>query len=326
MPDLSTQYMKLTLRNPVIISSSGLTKSIDKIKAGEEAGAGAVVLKSLFEEVLAGEDFGIQESVSYHAEAYDYLRSELELQYGSREYLDLIREAKKSVDIPVIASINCVSAKWWPNFAAQIEKSGADALELNVFKTATDITESGNAIEQMYFDILDTVKSKVRIPVSLKIGSYFSALPNFASRLDKLGVDALVLFNRFTEPDIDINKLELKTTFEFSQKYELYKPLRWTALLSGILKCDISATTGIKTAEDVIKLLLAGAATVQLGSVLYKNGFEVIDGMLKEISAWMERHDFQNIDQFRGKLSFAHTKAPDMYLRNQFMEKIRGVE
>jgi len=326
MPELSTQYMNLTLKNPIIISSSGLTKSIDKIKAGEKAGAGAVVLKSMFEEVLAKEDFGIQESVPFHTEAYDYLRSELEMQYGSRDYLDLIVEAKKAVGIPVIASINCISAKWWPNFASQIEKSGADALELNVFKTASDRAESSFALEQMYFDILMEVKSRIKIPVSLKIGSNFTSLPNFASQLDDLGVDALVLFNRFTETDIDINKLELRTTFDFSNKYEIFRPLRWTALLSGMLRCDISATTGIKSATDVIKLLLAGATTVQLCSVLYQQGLDVIESLLKEISTWMDKHDFQNINQFRGKLNFSHTKSADLYLRNQFMEKIRGVE
>ncbi len=326
MPDLSTRYMNLTLKNPVIIASSGLTKTLDKIRAGENAGAGAVVLKSMFEEVLAGKDFNLADDTHYHSEVYDYLRSELELQYGPRDYCDLIQETKKAVQIPVIASINCVSAKWWPNFAVQIEKSGADALELNVFTTATDTAVNSAALEKLYFDILAEVKAKVKIPVALKIGSYFTALPNFAAALDKQGVNALVLFNRFTEPDIDIDKLELKTTFEYSAPWEMYRTLRWTALLSGKLKCDIAATTGIRSGADVIKMLLAGAATVQLCSILYQKGFDVIPQIIKDLSAWMEKHKFSKIDDFRGKLSFARTQNPEGYLRAQFMEKIRGVE
>ncbi len=326
MPDLSTRYMNLTLKNPVIIASSGLTKTVDKIKAGEKAGAGAVVLKSMFEEVLAREDFNLADDTHYHAEVYDYLRAELEMQYGPRDYCDLIQEAKKAVQIPVIASINCVSAKWWPNFAVQIEKAGADALELNIFKTATEVTENSAAVEKLYFDILTEVKARVKIPVALKIGCNFSALPNFTAELDKQGVNALVLFNRFTEPDIDIDKLELKTAFEFSAPWEMYRTLRWTALLSGKLKCDIAATTGIRNGADVIKMLLAGAATVQLGSVLYQKGLEVIPEILKDLSEWMEKHKFNQIGDFRGKLSFTRTQTPEGYLRAQFLEKIRGVE
>lgn len=326
MPDLSTTYMGLTLKNPLIAASSGLTKSVAKIVDCEKAGAGAVVIKSVFEEVLAQQDYGISSSAALHAEAYDYMRSELEMQYGPQEYCDLINEAKAFVDIPVIASINCISSKWWTNYAVKFQEAGADALELNVFKTATRLDETSQAIENMYYDIVETVKKQVTIPVALKIGSYFTALPNVAATLARKGVNGLVLFNRFTEPDISIDRLSLNTTFSFSTSYDIYRPLRWTALLAGQIGCDISATTGVKSAKDVIKLLLAGASTVQIASLLYQKGIDSLVDIRNEIIAWMMANKFEKISDFQGKLSFKNSKTPDEYLRAQFMEKIRGVE
>ena len=326
MPDLSTTYMGLTLKNPIIAASSGITKSVKKIADCEKAGAGAVVIKSVFEEVLAAQDFGIGESTAYHTEAYDYMRSELELQYGPKEYCDLIQEAKAQVNIPVIASINCVSAKWWPNYAKQFQEAGADAIELNVFKTAARLDETSQSIEDMYYEIVETVKKQVTIPISLKIGMYFTALPNVAATLARKGASGIVLFNRFTEPDINIDKLSLGTTFSFSTSYDIYKPLRWTALLAGQIGCDISATTGVKSAKDVIKLLLAGASSVQIASLLYQKGIDSIVDITNEMKSWMAANKFEKISDFQGKLSFKNTNTPEEYLRSQFMEKIRGVE
>ncbi len=326
MPNLETTYLKLKLKNPVIVASSGLTKSVEKIQDCEKAGAGAVVIKSLFEEVLAQDDWGLSDSADYHPEAYEYMRSEIHMQYGPKEYTDLIREAKEKVNIPVIGSINCVSDKWWPSFAKQIEASGADAIELNVFTTANDIVVSSQDLEKLYLDILSTIKATVSIPVALKIGSYFTSLPYMANEFDKLGLDALVLFNRFTEPDIDINKLELKTTFSFSTRNESQRILRWVALLADKVDLDISATSGIQTSEDVIKMLLAGASTVQIASVLYKNGLEKIYEILEGVTTWMEKQNFKSIDAFRGKLSFDKSRSPETYLRSQFMEKIRNID
>ncbi|MBN1559419.1 dihydroorotate dehydrogenase-like protein [candidate division KSB1 bacterium] len=326
MPDLSTTYMGLKLRNPIIAASSGITKSAAKIVDCEKAGAGAVVIKSVFEEVLSARDYGLSESVTFHSEAYDYMRSELELQYGPREYCDLINEAKAFVDIPVIASINCVSSKWWTNFAKQFQDAGADALELNIFKTATRLDETSETIEKMYYEIVESVRKQITIPIALKIGVYFTALPNVAATLARKGVNGLVLFNRFTEPDINLDKLTLGTTFSFSTSYDIYKPLRWTALLAGQIGCDISATTGVKSAKDVIKLLLAGASTVQIASLLYQEGIDSIAEISNEILAWMKDKGFEKIADFQGKLSFKKTATPDEYLRAQFMEKIRGVE
>jgi len=326
MPDLSTSYMGLKLKNPIIAASSGLTKSTAKIIDCYNSGVGAIVMKSVFEEAFAQKDFGIAEGTPYHTESYDYLRSELELQYGPREYLDIINEAKTRVDIPIIASINCVSDKYWPQYAKQFQDAGADALELNIFKTATSISEEGRDLENMYYKIIETVKEQVTIPVALKIGIYFTALPHFASQLARKGADALVLFNRFTEPDINIDKMKLSTTFSFSTSFDLYKPLRWTALLSGKVGCDIAASTGVKSGKDVIKLLLAGASAVQVASLLYQKGFDQVEDMLRELTAWMKEHNFDSIADFKGKLSFEVTSSPETYLRAQFIEKIRGVE
>jgi len=326
MPSLSTTFMGLELKNPIIAASSGLTRSVDKIKECEQSGAGAVVLKSIFEEVLARENFGIDESTSYHTEAFDYLRSQLELQYGPRDYIELIREAKDKTDIPIIASINCISDKWWTDYAQQMEEAGADALELNVFKTATDRSENSQSLEAMYYAIVENVKSRIKIPVAIKLGMYFTALPNLAAALADRGADALVLFNRFTEPDINIDELKLTTTFSFSTSRDMLKPLRWTALLSGQIPCDIAATTGIKTGKDAIKLLLAGASALQIAALLYQKGIDSIGDVLQEIESWMAEHSFERISDFKGKLSFRQTDTPDQYLRAQFIEKIKGVE
>ncbi|MBN1448094.1 MAG: dihydroorotate dehydrogenase-like protein [Bacteroidetes bacterium] len=326
MPDCSTSYMGLRLRNPIIVASSGLTRNIDHVMACERAGAGAVVLKSLFEEVLARQDYGLKESTVDHTEAYDYYYAHLELLYGSKDYTDLIREAKVKTSIPVIASINCVSAEWWPDFAAQVEAAGADALELNVFATATDLTVDGRQMEELYYRILTTVKSKVGIPVALKISPYFSSLPNVAVELGRRDLDGLVLFNRFTQPDIDIKERKLKTTFTWSSADEIHLPLRWTAMMSHYLPYDLCASTGIKSAEDVIKLLLAGASSVQLASVLYQKGLDIIPEMVAGITEWMTQQHYDRIDDFRGSLSFHRADDAAHYLRSQFMEKIREVE
>jgi len=326
MPNLATSYMRLRLRNPIIVASCGLTNSVEKIAACEEAGAGAVVVKSLFEEVLAQEDWGLSQSAPYHPEALDYLNAELQLQYGPNDYCDLINEAKKRIKIPVIASINCISAKWWAEFASKIENAGADALELNVFSVPTDPKKNSNDLESIYYNVLETVKSRIKIPVAMKIGRNFTSPLYLISQLDKRGLDAVVMFNRFTEPDIDIHKLTMKTTFSFSKGDEINNLLRWVAIASDKVNCDISATTGIHSAESIIKLILSGASTVQLASVLYKNGLGAIGEMLDEISTWMKTYHLEEIHEFKGRVGFSPDYEPEVYLRSQFMEKIRGIE
>ena len=261
-----------------------------------------------------------------HTEAYDYLRAEVNMQYGPVEYCDIIKEAKKAVKIPVIASINCISPKWWPDFAKKVEASGADALELNVFPVVVDAINSSANVEQLYMDILDSVKSSISIPVAMKISMYITALPHLAIQMGRKGLDGLVMFNRFVEPDIDIKEMKLKTTFPFSDGDDINNVLRWIALLSGRVKSDLSATTGIHSSEAIIKLLLAGASTVQLASVLYKKGFKVINELLSEIENWMLEKKFDKVFDFKGKLNFMNIKTPDLYLRSQFMERVRNIE
>lgn len=327
MPNLETNYLNLKLKNPIIVASSGFTRSVDKIVECAEAGAGAVVVKSLFEEALSRDTWGIEESTTVFPEAYDYISGELELQYGLADYCKLIRDAKAKVDVPVIASINCVSDKWWPGFAKRIAEAGADALELNVFSVPGDPKIEPQKVEDLYYSILKKVKQDIQIPIAMKIGQNFTVLPNFAENLYIKGLNGLVLFNRFTEPDIDIDKMEIKTTFEFTTSDEITKVLRWIAILyNDDVDMDLCATTGIHTSKDIIKTLLAGASAVQMASVFYKEGLDQISTMLIDLEKWMGKHKFETIDQFKGKLSFQNTDNPSRYLRAQFLEKIRGFE
>lgn len=326
MIDLSTRYMGLDLKNPIIVGSCGLTKSVEKIQLCEQAGAGAVVIKSLFEEVLAKDDWELDKSTYIHPEAYDYIQSEIQMQYGPKEYCDLISTAKKKVRIPLIGSINCVSDRWWPNFARQMEESGVDAIELNVFSIPSDTSINSLAIEKKYFNILEIIKSKLKVPVAMKVGNCFSSLPYFAKTLEDKGVNALVLFNRFTEPDIDVDKVKIKTSFSFSSENEMYSVLRWIGILSGQVHCDLSASTGIHSSTSIIKLLLAGVTTVQMVSVLYKKGIDYITTIVEEIKKWMQEHNYNSLDQYRGILNFNKQNLSDLYLRAQFMEKIKGID
>jgi dihydroorotate dehydrogenase (fumarate) len=230
------------------------------------------------------------------------------------------------VYIPVIASINCITPKWWADFAEKIERAGADALELNIFPMSSDETKSSAQIEDIYYHTLLAVKNVIDIPVSTKISMYITALPHLIVEMEKRGLDGLVLFNRFVEPDIDIDTLKMKTTFPFSTEDDMQQVLRWTALLSDKSDVALSATTGIHTYQAVVKLILAGASSVQLASVLYKKGFKVIAELLKGIESWMEKNKFESIDDFKGKVNFGNTVDPDLYLRSQFMERIREME
>ncbi len=326
MVAMQTRYMNLLLKNPIIVASSGLTKSADQIRACEEAGAGAVVMKSLFEEALARQEWNLAAGAIGHAEAYDYMRAELEKQYGPREYCITLETAKKTAGIPIIASVNCVSSKWWPSYARQLEAAGADALELNVYATVADAQTTGSAAEQLYFEILEAVKAQVKIPVAMKIGRHFSALPNLAAQLGKRGLDGMVLFNRFTDFDIDIDEKRIYTTFTFSRPEDHHEALRWIALLSGQTGCDFAATTGVHSGEAVIKMLLAGAKAVQIASAFYQKGVGLIPQLLAEIESWMNEQGCTQLESCIGSLSMAKSQLPELYLRAQFMEKIRGWE
>ena len=328
MADLSTSYMGLTLRNPIIAGSSGLTNSVDNIQKIYNNGAGAIVLKSLFEEQI---NFAINKTYNQSENNYPYPEALDYISHYTREndldrYLKLIRDAKKNVDIPIIASINCVSSSEWITFAKNIQDSGADALELNIFILPSDPRRKADQHEQVYFDILQSVLKQVKIPVAAKISPYFSGLTNMVLQLSWTGISGLVLFNRFFSPDIDTENLEVTSNNVFSTPGEMLQILRWVALLSDKVHCDIAASTGIHDGNAVIKQLLAGAKAVQVASVLYEKGFEQIGIMTKDIEEWMDKHQFAKTTDFIGRLSYKEAKNPAAYERVQFMKHFAGIE
>jgi dihydroorotate dehydrogenase (fumarate) len=328
MTNLSTTYLGLSLRNPLIVGSSGLTRNLDNLMTIEDKGAGAVVLKSLFEEQIKQDIrkvFSFDDMQGAYTEADDYIRN-YSRQQTLTEYLELIQNAKSRLSMPVIASINCISAHEWPAFAQEIEKAGADALELNVFVLPSDIDKPGSEYEMLYFDIISTVKKLINIPIALKISYQFSGMAELIKRLSWTEVDGFVLFNRFFNPDIDIDKFVVKPGSLYSSPEEISISLRWIAILADRIQADLCASTGVHSGEGVVKQLLAGAKAVQICSTLYKHGFDRIPVILDDLKLWMEKHEFQNISDFRGKLSFKKTENPSVYQRVQFMKHFSGIE
>lgn len=328
MVNLEASYMGLRLKNPIIVGSSGLTNSVENIIEIAKHGAGAVVLKSLFEEQIkhAASSTIVQNEIgNAYPEAEDYIRNYTR-EKDVANYLQLIEESKKAVDIPIIASINCFSDTEWITFAKQIEGAGADALELNVFVLPSDPERDGSQNEAVYFDIIQKILKVVKIPVAVKISYYFSSLAKTITKLSWTGVKGIVLFNRFFSPDIDIENLEVKTTNVFSTPSELAISLRWIAMMSAHVSCDLAASTGVHDGKALIKQLLAGASAVQIASVLYKKGFKEIETMLDTLENWMDRKNYSRLDQFIGKMSIAETENPAAYERVQFMKHFSGIE
>ncbi|MDR0429330.1 MAG: dihydroorotate dehydrogenase-like protein [Tannerellaceae bacterium] len=319
MINIETQYAGLTLRNPLIVGSSGLTSSADRNKSFEKAGAGAIVLKSLFEEQIEMQSVILMKDTDY-PEASDYIREYVKANQINN-YLELIKKTKAICSIPVIASINCYKADAWIDFARQIELAGADALELNVFFMDTDLTHDYDATRALYVNIIRKVKEIVKIPVVIKVGKYFSNIPALVHILKINGADGIVLFNRFYRPDIDINTMQLVSGNVFSNHSDLSDTLRWTAIVSGkIPEISISASTGVHDWEDVIKCLLVGASTVQMCSAVYTHGAEIISQVLTCMEEWMNQAKYNSLSQFRGKLNYANIQNPGMYERSQFMK------
>jgi len=319
--------MGLTLKNPLVVSSSGLTNSIDKIIQLEAKGVGAVVLKSLFEEQISNEvSFVINHDAqeNSHPEAEDYI-SDYIRENNLQTYLDLIRVAKSSVKIPVIASINCVSGDEWMAFARELEKAGADALEINAFILPTDRKISSADIEFRYLDILTEVRRVVKIPVAMKIGPHFTNLVGLVDKLYANGAAAVVMFNRYYEPDIDLETLEMTAAPIYSSPVDIRQSLRWTGIVSGkVRNINIAASTGIHDGEALVKQLLAGATVGQICSTLYLNGFAQIDEILGYLKSFMIKWNFKQISDFRGRLSYTKLPNPAMYERAQFMKYFSG--
>lgn len=318
MVNLQTTFAGLTLKNPFIAASSGLTNSLSKIKELDKVGIGAVVLKSLFEEQIENHTEKLTQ-ISDYPEAADYINAYIQMNHVEK-YLDLIRSVKAECTIPVVASINCYKLTRWTDFAKSIEAAGADAIELNVF--LLNAGEYGDTyLEDSYISIVKQLKKTVKIPVVVKMAKNMGNLPGLVGKLKALGTDGIVLFNRFYQLDIDINKMEITAGTVFSNPADFHETLRWTAIVSGRVKeMDILCSTGVHSWEDTIKGILAGASGVQLCSVLYEQGVEVIGNMITCVEEWMEQNNYERISDFKGKLNYANIASPSLYERVQFMK------
>ncbi len=329
MSNLTTSYMGLALRNPIIAASSGLTSSLANIKAIEANGAAAIVLKSLFEEeiIMEAQDNmnKMQASGFIYPETIEYFDFD-EMEDPVANYLKLIADAKRAVSIPIIASVNCVTADKWPDFAMRIQNAGADAIELNIFALPSDFSRSAEQNEQLYFDIIARVTRMVKIPVGLKISPYNASLGSFIKRLSETPIKSIVLFNRFYNPDFDINTLEYTAGSVFSSADDFALPLRWIAIMAERVSCDLAASTGVHDGSAVVKSLLAGASAAQVASTLYKNGFEHISSMLKQVEDWMSEMGYKSIDEFKGKMSQAKSYDPAAFERVQFMKHFKDLK
>jgi len=325
--DLSVKYMGLNLKNPIIVGSSGLTNSVEKIRDLEKQGAGAIVLKSLFEEQIAMEqEKSYSQNDFDYPEAMDYMKA-YAAEYTYADFIQLIRGAKEAVDIPVIASVNCVSLGKWTEMANKIEEAGADALELNISLLPSDIEKTSAQNEKTYFDIIEAVRKQVNIPIALKMSHYSAGLAHLVRQLSftKM-VDAFVLFNRYYAPDINIDDLSITSAGVLSHPENISDSLRWVALLSGKIKTPIAASTGVHSGADVIKQLLAGATAVQVVSSIYKNGTIQIGKMLKEVEEWMTEKGYSSIEDYRGDISYDKFNEPEAFERIQFMKYFGGFE
>ncbi len=326
--DLSTQYLGMTLKNPIVPSASPLSEKIDTIKKMEDSGAAAVVLYSLFEEEIEHEQMELEHHTTYGTEifpeALTYFPEHENYLTGPDLYLEHIRKAKEAVDIPVIGSLNGTTSGGWLKYAKEMQEAGADALELNIYYLVTDPDVTSEIVERKYVDILQEIKQSVDIPVAVKLGPYFSSLAEFAHRLDLAGVDGLVLFNRFYQPDIDLEALEVIPNVILSSPAEMRLPLRWIAILHDKIKADLAATTGIHTAEDVLKMLMAGANVTMMASALLKNGVNWIETVLTDMQHWMEEHEYDSVKLMQGSMSHKSVANPGNFERANYIKTLQS--
>jgi dihydroorotate dehydrogenase (fumarate) len=326
MVDLSTTYLGMALRSPLVASASPLSQEIGSIKRLEDAGAGAVVLYSLFEEQLSLDRYELEQHLEHgtdsFAEALTFFPARQEYRLGPDEYLEHIRKAKAAVKIPIIASLNGASLGGWTEFARKMEQAGADALELNVYSIPTDMALTSQQVEQTYLDILKAIKTAVRIPVAIKLSPFFSNMANMAKRLDEAGANALVLFNRFYQPDVDLEELEIKPNLILSTPQALRLPLTWIGVLYSRVKADLAATSGVHQAEDALKLIMVGANVTMLASALLKNGIDHLRVVEQGMRAWMDSHEYESVKQMRGSMSQVNIANPGMFERAQYMRAL----
>jgi len=326
--NMTTKYLGLTLKHPVLSSASPLAQNFDGVRKLEDAGASAIVLPSLFEEQIEMEAMHLlhtmQQGTESFAEATSYLPEPEKFLVGPDEYLTLIAQAKKSCEVPIIASLNGRAPGTWAEYARLMESAGADALELNVYYLATSFDISGAEVEENYLNILRTVKKEVKIPVALKLGPYFSAFANFAKKCDGAGADALVLFNRFYQPDLNIEELEVEPKVDLSTSAEIRLPLRWLAVLHGNVKCNLAATSGVHTPEDAVKMLMSGADVLMMCSSLFQWGVHRLGQLADEIEEWCIEHGYDSLDMLRGSMSQRTVADPEAFERANYMKTLQS--
>ncbi len=326
--DLKTKYMGMELKNPIVPSASPLSEEVDTAKALEDAGASALVVYSLFEEQITHESGELDHYLSHGAESYaeatSYFPQKDDFNTGPFEYLDLIADLKKSLDIPIIGSLNGVSKGGWVNYAKNIEQAGADALELNLYFVPTDLNITGEEVERMYIDTLKSVKENVNIPVAVKISPFFSSIANIAKRFDEAGADALVLFNRFYQPDFDLEALEVVPNLQLSSNWEMRLPLRWISILYGNVKASLAATSGIQNHLDVLKIMMAGGDVAMMASELLRKGPGRITEILNDLTQWMEENEYESIEMMKGSMSHKSCAEPSAFERANYMKTLQS--
>ena len=326
--NLSTNYLGMFLKNPLVASSSPLSRNVDSIRRLEDVGAAAVVMYSLFEEQIGFDsyylDYHLTQGIDSYAESVSYFPDMQSYNVGPDEYLDLIRKAKAAVDIPIVGSLNGASVGGWTDYAALIEDAGADALELNIYYLPANKDITGFEVEELYVDILTAVRQVVSIPVAVKLSPFFSSVANMASRLAAHGADGLVLFNRFYQPDFDLENLEVTPHLVLSNSDDLRLPLRWVAILYGRLQTDLAITSGIHSAHDVIKGLMAGAKVTMMASELLQNGVRRIAQVLNELVAWLTEHEYESVMQMIGSMSQKHCAEPAAFERANYMKMLQS--
>ncbi|MEK7670697.1 MAG: dihydroorotate dehydrogenase-like protein [Bacteroidota bacterium] len=324
--DLSTNYLGMHLKNPIVPSASPLSRSLDNMKKLEDAGAAAIVMYSLFEEQIAHEAAELNHYLSYgtesFAESLTYFPESQEYNLGPDEYIELLHEAKQNLGIPIMGSLNGISSGGWIEYAKKIEQAGADALELNVYYIPTDPELSGQEVEDRYLEVLHAVRHELKIPVAIKLSPFFSSMAHMAHRLDTAGVNGLVLFNRFYQPDIDLETLEVVPGVVLSTPMAMRLPLRWIAVLYGKVKASLAATSGIHTSQDVIKMLMAGADVTMMCSALLKHGPQHISTVLAEIRQWMLEHEYVSVSQMKGSMSQKSIADPAAFERANYMKAL----
>ncbi len=325
---LATTYLKLSLSSPLVVSASPLSETLDGVRRLEDAGAAAIVLPSLFEEEITHDALAIEHHLSEHAhahaEAENYFHYPHQLSLGPEHYLEHVRRSKQAVDVPVIGSLNGVTVGNWLDYARQIEQAGADALELNLYAIPADAALSAADIEQGYLDVVQTVRQAVRLPLAVKISPFFTNLSQFAHRLDEAGVDGLVLFNRFYQPDIDVESLEVAPQVLLSTPMAMRLPLRWIGLLDGRMRADLAATGGVHHAIDAVKLLMVGATVVMLCSALLKRGVDHLRTVQMGLASWLAEHEYESVSQLRSCLSQRHCADPAAFERAQYVRTLHS--